>query len=55
MRTGKVADLEQELAVNKAKQEELRREQLKLQREEESLQAEQKRLASEQESAEKVS
>lgn len=53
VRTGKVADLEQELAVNKAKQEELRRELSKLQREEESLQAEQKRLASEQESAEK--
>lgn len=55
VRTGKVADLEQELAENKAKQDELRRELLHLQKEEGSLQAEKKRLASEQESAEKVS
>ena len=55
MRTDKVADLEQELAENKAKQDELRRELLQLQRKEESLQADKKRLELEHEFAVKVS
>ena len=55
VRSGKVADLEQELAENKAKQDELRRELLQLQRKEESLQADKKRLELEHEFAVKVS
>ena len=55
VRSGKVADLEQELAENKAKQDELRRELLQLQRKEESLQADKKRLELEHEFVVKVS
>lgn len=54
-RSGKVAVLDQELAVNKEKQEALQRELLQLRRKEESLQADKKRLELEQDFAVKVS